>query len=650
MSGRRPVPRWSVEVGVCAAACLLIVALYALAFGGAVHLVGADQFGYAWQFRAVRAGFLDSIDARPGTMAIGAALQGLGVVSEDLAPPLVAVALCAALGLAVASLVRSALALAMWMVLPIAIGAATFGGTSRLTGYVANLTALVCFSAGVAVLARHRSPTRSVVAIGAAAFLATGLAHPGLLPAWFAIVGAWLGLSTASWVVVRARMGAEAGATPFDLRPAVALAALTVGAAGSFGLVLGILRRSLDELGDLELVRGFFVERLAETWRWVVPTVPFAVAGIAVAALLGLIGGDRGTQRMLIAWTVVCLAGVAVMVVAPGFPGHRTLMLALPIGAATGLAAAAMGTLAGRYVKGDRRTVHGARVLVGVGASLLVGYLALTGFRSMAAIPWSDRAPPARKVAAIAAELPADMPVVMVFEPRHVPGALLWKVRLNIARSFLEAGRATQLVMYVGDPQRLLQGVPTTFPADADELERVVDEISTRTWPDVSAALREGAVTVVARQYVRTRSWGPLVSDGAELVDDDVAVIGSSAVETISEPMHASMSPLGGWISASITVVVLGLAGAGLAGLGIGVGTGATVAGDVAALAPAFGTVVVVLVGTTAALVGVDPGGAVGLGALIVIAVAIVGARAAAGRTPGEARSADEPEQPPRAG
>jgi hypothetical protein len=240
----------------------------------------------------------------------------------------------------------------------------------------------------------------------------------------------------------------------------------------------------------------------------------------------------------------------------------------------------------------------------------------------------------------------------MVFEPRHVPGALLWKVRLNIARSFLDARHAMQLVMYVGDPQRLLQGVPTTFPADADELERVVDEISTRTWPDVSAALREGAVTVVARQYVRTRSWGPLVSDGAELVDDDVAVIGSSAVETISEPMHASMSPLGGWISASITVVVLGLAGAGLAGLGIGVskgvGKGATVAGDVAALAPAFGTVLVVLVGTILAVVGVDPGGAAGLGALI--AIAIVGAAASAGRTWGEARSADEPEQPPRAG
>ncbi|HEX7246891.1 MAG TPA: hypothetical protein VF351_02190 [Actinomycetota bacterium] len=631
MTGRLPAPRWSVDVVVCASACLAIVALYIVAFGSAVHLIGADQFGYAWQFRAVRGGFLDSIDARPGTMAMGAALQGIGVVPGSLAPPLVAVALCAALGLVVAALVRSALALPAWMVLPIAIGTATFGGTSRLTGYVANMTALVCFSAGVAVIVRRRSPTRSSVAVGAGAFLAAGLAHPGILPAWFAIVVAWLGLSCAWWVAGRARRSAGAGAMPFDVRPAVTLAALTLGAVGSIGLVLGVLHRSLDELGDLTLVQGFFVERLGETWRWVAPTVPFAVAGIVAAALRGLFRGDRETQRMLIAWTAVCLGGVAVMVVASDFPGHRTLMLAVPIGAATGLSAAAMGTLAGRYVKGDRRTVLGTRVVVAVGASLVIGFLGLTGFRSMAATPWSDRASPARKVAAVAAQLPADVPVVMVFEPRHVAGALLWKVRLNIARSFLDARRATQLVMYVGDPQRLLQGSPTTSPPDADELQRVVGSISSRTWQDVSAAQLEGAVTVVARQYVRTRSWGPLLTEGADLVDGDIAVLGSGAVETISEPVHASMSRLGGWVSASITVVVLGIAGVGLAGLGVGAGS--SVLSDVATLAPAFGTVVVVLLGTTAALVGVDPGGAVGLGALIVIA--FVGARAAAGKSPG---------------
>ncbi|HVF07534.1 MAG TPA: hypothetical protein VNC60_03060, partial [Actinomycetota bacterium] len=559
MSGRAHAPRWVVEVAVCAAAAPLIVALYAVAFGGAVHLLGADQFGYAWQFRAVRAGLLDPIDARPGTMAMGAALQGFGVVPGGLAPMVMAVSLCAALGLAMAALVRSALALPAWMVLPVAVGAATFGGSSRLTGYVANLTSLVCFCAGLAAVSRHRRPTWSGSVVGAVAFLAAGLAHPGILAAWFVVVGGWLGLSCAWWLVARVRTAPGGDARALDLRPVAALAALTLGAAGSLGLVLGVMHRSLGELGDLELVQGFFVERLAETWRWVAPTVPFAAVGAVVAALHGRARGDRGTQHLLIAWTAVCLAGVAVMLVAAEFPGHRTLMLAVPIGAAAGLAAAAIGTVVGRTMKADGPTARGVGALVGVAASLLVAYLGLAGFRSMAAIPWSDRALPARTIASVASQLPPDVPVVMVFEPRHVAGALLWKVRLNIARSFLDAQRATQLVMYVGDPQRLLQGSPTSAPPDPDELEQVVDDISARTWPGVSAALRDGAVTVVARQYVRARSWDPLMAEGAAFAGDDVAVLGSRTDEPTPPPMHASMSPLGAWASASITVVVLGL-------------------------------------------------------------------------------------------
>ena len=43
--------------------------------------------------------------------------------------------------------------------------------------------------------------------------------------------------------------------------------------------------------------------------------------------------------------------------------------------------------------------------------------------------------------------------------------------------------------------------------------------------------------------------------------------------------------------------------------------------GDEAALAPAFGIVVVVLIGTAAALAEADPGGVVGLLALLIVAV-----------------------------
>ena len=167
--GSEPVARWSSDsvAGIVAsgAAATVIVALYAWSFGSRVHIIGADQFSYAWQFRAMRAGLLESIDPRPGTLAMGALLQGSGVVPGDLAPTLIAIALCAVLGLAVATLLRQALSLPVWAMLPVAIGAATFGGTSRLTGYIANLTALVCFSAGMAAVVRSRTSSWAAYAL-----------------------------------------------------------------------------------------------------------------------------------------------------------------------------------------------------------------------------------------------------------------------------------------------------------------------------------------------------------------------------------------------------------------------------------------------------------------------------------------------------
>jgi hypothetical protein len=598
------------------AAALVIVALYAWSFGGRVHILGADQFSYAWQFRAIRAGLLESIDPRPGTLAMGALLQGSGVVPGDLAPTLIAVALLAALGLAVAALLRQALWLPVWAMLPIAIGAATFGGTSRLTGYVANLTSLVCFSAGVAAAVRSEASSWTAYALATMAFLAAGLAHPGILPAWFAIVAGWLGVSVVAWLTGRARHG-KAGARPLDLRPVFALAALALGTVGTLVVVLGILHRSLGELGDLELVQGYFGRRLGNTWEWIAPVAPLVIAGLLLAALRGWRRGDPSAQRLLLAWVVACLAGVSVMLVAPGFPGHRTLMLAVPLGAAAGLVAAKIAELAGRALGRVKALAVGGGALLGLAAALVTGSLGLVGFRAAASAPWSDRSLPARQVAAFARVHPADVPVVMVFEPWQAQGALLWKVRLNIARSFLDGRRATQLFMYVGDPERLLAGEPTTLPPGANELGQVLNGISERTWPDVSAAVRDGAVIVFPRAYIHARSWELVLSEGAELVDEDLAVSGGPSHPPEAVPAHASMSPIHAWASASVTILLLGLVGGGYSYLASR--DGRRTMADAAALAPAFGTVVIVLVGTTAALAEGDPGGAVGLLALLIM-------------------------------
>lgn len=620
--GSEPVARWSSDsvAGIVAsgAAATVIVALYAWSFGSRVHIIGADQFSYAWQFRAMRAGLLESIDPRPGTLAMGALLQGSGVVPGDLAPTLIAIALCAVLGLAVATLLRQALSLPVWAMLPVAIGAATFGGTSRLTGYIANLTALVCFSAGMAAVVRSRTSSWAAYALATMAFLAAGLAHPGMLPAWFAIVALWLGLSVVASLTGRARHGG-AEARPLDLRPVIALAALTLGTVGTLLVVFAIMRRSLGELGDLELVQGYFVRRLGNTWEWVVPVAPLVIAGLFLVALRGWRRGDPSAQRLLLAWVVACLAGVAVMLVAPGFPGHRTLMLAVPLGAVTGLVAVRIAELAGRGLGRGRAVAVGGAALLGLGAALVAGLLGLAGFRAAASDPWSDRAPPARQVAAFARGHPADVPVVMVFEPWQAQGALLWKVRLNIARSFLDGPRASHLFMYVGDPERLLAGEPNRLPSGADELGQVLKGISERTWPDVSAAIRDGAVIVFPRMYMHERSWELVLSEGAELVDDDLAVSGRSSAPPEELPEYASASPISAWASASVTILLLGVVGGGYSHLASR-GGGRTM-GDEAALAPAFGIVVVVLIGTAAALAEADPGGVVGLLALLIVAV-----------------------------
>lgn len=621
-SGSEPAAGWCSDwvagIVTSGAAALVIVALYAWSFGGRVHIIGADQFSYAWQFRAIRAGLLESIDPRPGTLAMGALLQGSGVVPGDLAPTLIAIGLCAVLGLAVAALLRQALWLPVWAMVPVAIGAATFGGTSRLTGYIANLTALVCFSAGIAAAVLSKTPSWTAYALAAMAFLAAGLAHPGILPAWFAIVAGWLGLSVVAWLTGRARYGGV-GARPLDLRPAFALAALTLGTVGTLLVVFGIMRRSLGELGDLELVQGYFVRRLGNTWEWVAPVAPLVIAGLLLVALRGWRRGDPSAQRLLFAWVVACLAGVAVILVAPGFPGHRTLMLAVPLGAVTGLVAVKIAELAGRGSGRVRALAVGGAALLGLGAALVTGLLGLAGFRAAASYPWSDRASPARQVAAFARGHPADVPVVMLFEPWHARGALLWKVRLNIARSFLDGPRASQLFMYVGDPERLLAGEPDTSPPGTDELGQVLNGISERTWPDVSAAISDGAVIVLPRTYMHARSWELVLSEGAELVGDDLAVFGEPSHPPEAVPEYASMSPISAWASASVTILLLGVVGGGYSYLASR-GGGRTM-GDAAALAPAFGIVVIVLVGTAAALAEADPGGVVGLLALLIVGV-----------------------------
>lgn len=608
------------ELGTIAAAAVTVTGLYAWSFRGPIHLLPSDPFSYAWQFRAIREGLLGSVDPRPGTAVVGAMLEGFGVLPDTLAPTLLGIALLAVIGLSVAAITRRALGLPTWACFPIAVGAATFGGTAKLTGYVANLVALACFSAGLtAVLASRSRPWRGLLA-ATAAFLAACLAHPALIPAWVAIVGGWFSLAVLWWLIVRWTGGAETS-RPFDRRPLFASIALALGAIGALAIVLGALDRSLSELGNLSTARPFFGERLADTWDWIKPTVGLSVLGLVLAVWRGRRSGERTGQLLLIGWIGVTLGGVVLMAVSPGFPGHRTLMLAIPLGAAAGLVAVEIVLRATRHT--GRRSIPAivevaAAVTIGLVLVTASGFLGVLGFGAGASSPWRERAIPSRQVAAYARAHPPDVPLIMVFEPQLAEGARHWKVRMNVARSFLDGRRAAGLFIYVGDPKRLLARQPSVYPGTADPLEQALNRISARTWPDVMDAIDRDADIVIPRRYVRPRSWKFLLANGAERSGPDLAVIGGTPMVPITVPSFASIPMADGWMAAVISVFLLGLIG----GVGILVsGNGGGSPGDAVIRAPAFGVVVMVLVGTGIALAGGDPGAPAPLAAIVIVGV-----------------------------
>jgi hypothetical protein len=188
-------------------------------------------------------------------------------------------------------------------------------------------------------------------------------------------------------------------------------------------------------------------------------------------------------------------------------------------------------------------------------------------------------------------------------------------VRLNIARSFLDGRRAAQVFIYVGDPIRLLSRRPSVYPGTADPLEESLNRISARTWPDVKDALDGDADVLIPRRYVRPRSWKYVLANGAERSGDDLAVVGGTPVLPTTIPSYASTSMVSGWTAAVIAVILFGLIGS---GVGMLLSSNhADSPSDAVVMAPAYGVVAMVLVGTGVALAGGSPGGPASLAATV---------------------------------
>jgi hypothetical protein len=600
VTGRSPVAAASLAVGA-----LLAISLYVAAFRpSTLRNVGWDAEGYVVQMRAASDGILDLPGTRPGVAVTGAFVAGSGLAPVGATPIILSVAAAASLGLAAAVALRRAWDVPGWGLGVAVLVVATWGGTARLSaGYLANLLSLTLFLVATTLAISSGAPWWAV----GAAFAAALLAHPGLLPAYGAILIGWLLLDVA---LTRDRDRSHLRSVP---AVGVYLAASLLVVA----VVAGWLGVSLDELQDLAVARERFEERAAELLAWIDPVLTVAMVGAgAIVAVLRRNGArSRAASRLGIAWLAVSAGGLVVLALAPQIPGHRTLLLAVPAPILGALGFLGGARWAMERIRTTRSIGWPARLAIVVGvaaASIAVAVLALRPFDARAGRPIGSLGQGPEAVAGYLHVAQPRRPVVLVMDPLDGRELLAWKARLNAVRALAPDRILLEVVLYVGDERSLLDGRPTVRPGD----ERF-EAISARTWPSVRVVLDEDPIVLVVRPWVAPEAW-ERTTDEAPVTDDDVAVLRGPVPSGDVAPVVAPRLPIfeAGMRIAAL-VVLLGLIGGGWS-------AAATAAGDVpaeaAGLAPAAGLAVVTLAGTVIGLVGGDPGGAPGL-----IAVGVAG-------------------------
>jgi hypothetical protein len=592
-----------------AAAWLAVGAIVAIALllapfpDAGVGNLGWDSGGSIVQMRAASLGIVDLPGARPGAAVVGALVAGAGLAPIGAVPIVLSVAAAATLGLAAAAALRRTWSVPVWGIGVAVLLVATWGGTARLVaGYLANLLSLVMFLAGTALAI---GPRPRWWAVGAA-FAAAVLVHPGVAPAYGAILLGWLLLD------LLVRPDRVTGPSR-SIRTVVAFLAAAVAAAIVVGGLLGV---SVDELQDLALARERFDERAAELVTWIDPALSFAM--ILAGGLVVLFGGDRRSRsalRLGIAWLAVSAGGLVVLAFAPGFPGHRTLLLGVPAPILGALAVVVVAGWIGARIarRVPLRAAVGASAVaavVGIGIALV----ALGPFAARAERPVSTLGTGPDVAAGYLRAVPSRRPVVLVTDPPDASGLLAWKARLNATRALAPEGVLLRIALYVGDERALLAGRPTVRPGD-DRFQA----ISARTWPSVRAVLEDDPVVVAIRPWLRVSAWARIAA-ASPVVGEDLAVLRGPVPTGPVEPVHPIRLPaLEAAARVAVLLITVVLVGGGWSSAAVGV-DGSPI--DAIALAPAAGLATITLTGTIVVVAGADPGGAVGLAAAAAAGVA----------------------------
>jgi hypothetical protein len=577
-SGSEPPhdPGWIGSIALAAGLLAFFAVLYPIK--GFHFPVGPDAPVYLWWTRLAGHDGLSAVGTRPGVPALALVLARTLHVSLAEALTGIGVAGGVCVGLASAALVERASDPAVppgrRRVRAIAAGALAGTFAAHLAdGYFANLWQAGLFLGAVACIAR---PGRMGVAWAAVLLAASAVSHPQ-----FFALGVGILLLTASLTILRrpphtrlvdtegARIvGAVAGG---GLLAGAGFAALTIGPSAPrvdtsqdaflrrAGLT-GLLRRQY---------RGRFVRHLA---RYV----------LEVQVPLGIVGLRRSggfLARFLATWSAVLVVGVAGSLATGLVPAVRFFASAyvLPILAALGLVVAA-GWIA------RRNRVLGAVVGVGLAAAIVLG----AAFTWLRAEPFMSTTELSRAATAgrIAEEIsPPGTPVVVIVENQHRNVAFLVTRANNVLRDAFPTGRIRDVFVYVGSPERYLQGLPTfNGPSPHDAMSRLYLE-------DIRRAGGQPLAFVLAPfnrdLFDRARVHGDLVSRGVVLLRPHPTLTGPPPAVTTPDDAPRSS----GWGLALAATAAVGLL------IAIGFGWARTfVAGPTAfALSPVLGAGAIVV-------------------------------------------------------
>ncbi|MDP9341801.1 MAG: hypothetical protein M3Q23_06790 [Actinomycetota bacterium] len=563
------------------AAGLLVFYLAPYVIRGYRFPIGADAPVYLWWTRLARAESLSAVGFRPGISALTLAVGGTLGLSPSQALGGLGAALAAATGLAAAGLV------ATWRGTPagrttIAL-AGLLGGlyaANLANGYLAALAVAALFLGAVACLT---APGRRRTVAAALLLAAATLAHPE----FFLLAVAVLVLTGAAGLLPFGGGSPEARAESMRIGAALGGGLLVAGA--GFGALLAgadpvsaltskdaLLRRA----GLRDLLAHAYRSRLAGNWvRYLLPGyVPLAAAGLGRAR--GLVG------RLFRVWALVAAAGIVAAWVTGLLPGERFLSFAffLPILAALGLARLwGERPHRGRGPGGARwQNALGGRV--GPVAAAIVTVALVVGsvfaWRHAAQFVRPAEVEAASEAARLAAATPPGTALVFVVDDADHPGFNVprWE---NILRDSVPPSRVRQVYVYVGSPERYLEGRPmATGDPLRDALSRVtLDELRKAKGPRVSFLLA---------------AMNPPAAARASRIGDRIGP-GVFALGPHPEPLPAVPDPLlpsSPWMFVLAGIATLALLGAvGLGWSRAAVGPGLASLG----LAPAFGAAALIL-------------------------------------------------------